>query len=409
MKPDQQDNNDDNMDEVVDSVSSDVAQAYASLEQTDDTSHIGDDDEAGDDTGDNTDGSDTSNVDDNENSQTDGAGDDEIQDSDTADENTDVQDEENVDSSDTGSDDDDGSEESGEVSRAPNHWTDADKEMFSKQTPEAREFLMRRHKEMEAGFTQKTQETAEFTKTYEPVAQVMAPFKAAMQQAGLTEGQVIQRWAAAENMLNTQPENAIKALAQTYKVDLVALAGSQGQGSDPYQTDNGSNENGQINPAIEQLQQQVSTLSQSFMTQAQTEAVNKIEAFANEADDQGNLKRPFFKELEGDIAQIAAVARSQGKPIDLQTFYEQAAWSNQSTREKLMSSQRSAEEKQKQAQDKQRAEQKRKKALKAKRASSTVKPSTDANTSGGGDGNKNASLGMDVSAAFDQLENAGRV
>ena len=398
MPPEQQENNDDNMDEVVDSVSSDVAEAYASLEDA-----SNDDDQESDD---------DASTDNDAESDADDSADSDEQSTDNDAENDDS---ENTDESDAADDDDAVSDETdddtneSQTAKAPDHWTDADKEMFSKQTPEAREFLMRRHKEMEAGFTQKTQETAEFTKTYEPVAQVMAPFKEAMQQAGLTEGQVIQRWAAAENMLNTQPENAIKALAQTYKVDLVALAGSQGQGSDPYQMDNGSNENGQTNPVIEQLQQQVSTLSQSFLTQAQTEAVNKIEAFAKEADDQGNLKRPFFEELEGDIAQIAAVARSQGKPIDLQAFYDQAAWSNPSTREKLLSSQRQAEEANKKEQERKRAEEKRKKAAKAKRASSTVKPSTDANTSGGGDGNKNASLGMDVSAAYDQLENAGRV
>jgi len=407
MKPDQQDNTDDNMDEVVDSVSSDVAQAYESLEQTDDTNHIGDDDEAGDDTGDNTDGSDTSNVDDNADTQTGGTGDDDPDGDGTGDTDKDTGgDDEAGKDDETGDDNTDADTSSKTV---PDHWAEKDKEMFSKQSPEAQEFLLRRHKEMEGHLTQKSQETAEFTKTYEPVAQVMAPFKAAMQQANLTEGQVIQRWAAAENMLNTRPENAIKQLAQTYKVDLVALAGSQSQGSDSYQTDNGSNENGQTNPVIEQLQQQVSTLSQSVMTQAQQEAVNKIEAFAKEADDQGNLKRPFFEELEGDIAQIAAVARTQGKPIDLQTFYEQAVWSNPSTREKQLSSQRQAEDAKKKDQDRQRAENKRKKANKAKRASSTVKPSTDVNSSGGGDGNKNASLGQDVAAAFEKLESVDRV
>ena len=259
---------------------------------------------------------------------------------------------------------------------------------------------MRRHKEMEGHFTKQTQENAEAIRSYEPISQVMAPFKQAMAQANLTESQVIQRWAAAENILNTNPQQGIKQLAQMYKVDLVALAGSQDDGSDPYDTTKTASN--QPSQEFVQLQNEVSTMRQSFTTQAQQEAVNKIEAFANEADDQGNLKRPHFKELEGDIAQIAAVARAQGKPIDLQSFYEQAAWSNPSTREKLQSSQRSAEETQKKAQEKKRADEKRKKASKAKKAASTVKSSTDVNAGGGGADNKNASLGADVAAAYDK-------
>ena len=259
---------------------------------------------------------------------------------------------------------------------------------------------MRRHKEMEGHFTKQTQENAEAIRSYEHISQVMAPFKQAMAQAGLNEGQVIQRWAAAENMLNTNPQQGIKQLAQMYKVDLVALAGSQDDGSDSYDT--AQTASNQPSQEFVNLQNEVSGMRQSMQTQAQTDSANLISKFVSEKDSEGNLLRPYFEELEGDIAQLATAKRATGQSIDLQELYEQASWSNPSTREKLQSSQQSAEATQRKAQEKKRADAKRSKASKAKKAASTVRSSTDVNAGGGGADNKNASLGADVAAAYDK-------
>src|SRR5690349_15192904 len=47
---------------------------------------------------------------------------------------------------------------------APANWKAADKETFKALPAEAQDFLLRRHKEMEAGLTKKTQEIATFRK-----------------------------------------------------------------------------------------------------------------------------------------------------------------------------------------------------------------------------------------------------
>lgn len=401
-----QQQDDDNMDDIVTTVSQDVATAYDLLEsQSDeekDENHDIDqknsqqqdtDNQSGDENDDST-GDDTGHDDD-------GTGDDTTGDEDQSDD-------------DAGNDAGDDNDSDASIS-VPEHWSDSDKEMFNNQTTEAREFLLRRHKEMEGYLTQQTQQNKERLNEYESISEIMAPFQESLKSEGISNSEAIRRWAVAENMLNTQPEHAIKALADAYKVDLVALVGSQSGSSDntSYTNQGGEEDNNISNsPAFKQLQSDVQEMRQSAMTQAHNDAQQRVADFAKATDDGGNLKHPYFEELEADIAVLAAVKRSQGvspENIDLHDLYEQAVWANKSTREKMQASQRQAEADARKAEDKKRADQKREKAEKAKKASSTVKPSTDVNASGGGKDNKNASVIQDARAAYEQLEQGDRV
>ncbi len=56
--------------------------------------------------------------------------------------------------------DDPGSQEPTEL-EPPAHWPDQDKEMFQTLTPEAKTFMLRRHREMEGDYTRKTQYVSE--------------------------------------------------------------------------------------------------------------------------------------------------------------------------------------------------------------------------------------------------------
>lgn len=413
---DQQENNED-LNQVVDSVNSDVTKAYELLEQGD-QEHSDDqttDGATDDGAAAQTDGQ----VDDPKNQQTDqqnadadqagadkGAGS-----ADASAETADAGADETEDGDQQGQDDAAAAESH---NQAPEHWSAEDKTMFGQQSPEAQEFLLRRHQQMEADYTQKTQEHAETLRQYGAISQVMAPFQQSIQKEGIDMAGAISRWAAAEKWLNDDPQSAIKGLADAYGVDLVGLA-SQGGSSDTTSYTDQSGSNGQDitnHPVIKNLQKDLDTMRQSNVTQAQNDANARIQAFATEKDESGNLKRPYWNEVEQQIATLAAIQRSQGvhpSQIDLHALYESATWANPSTREKLLSSQRQAEADTQKEQERKRAEEKRKKAEKAKRASSTIKPSTDVNAGGGGQDNKNSTLGQDVAAAYDRLEHGDRV
>src|SRR5579864_9218930 len=83
----------------------------------------------------------------------------------------------------------------------PARWSASDKAMFKLQSPEAQEFLLRRHASMESEFTKRNQEIVDLRKDFEPVQKLFAPYVDVLKQKGLTPHTVIQRWADVETKL----------------------------------------------------------------------------------------------------------------------------------------------------------------------------------------------------------------
>lgn len=291
-----------------------------------------------------------------------------------------------------------GDDETASTTTAPEHWSDDDKTMFAAQTPQAQEYLLRRHSEMEADYTRKTQENAEIINEYEPVKAIMTPFKQSMAAMGLTEADVIRRWAAAESSLNSNPVAAIKQLAQVYKVDLTQLNGSQPEGADPYFNGNEQTED----PRVTELSQTVQSMASTMQNEALTRANQQIDAFKNTKTDDGVPRYPHFDELKPAITQLAQMKRQVGEAIDLVELYETAVWANPTTRQKLLDSQHTAESEAAKAKEAERLRLQKEKAAKAKAAASSVRSSTDVGAAPGGVDNKNSTLRQDVEAAYER-------
>src|SRR5215204_5606576 len=60
----------------------------------------------------------------------------------------------------------------------PDHWASEDKEVFKALDKRGKEFLIRRHKEMEAGYTKKAQALSESAKVAESYKSMMSPHEA---------------------------------------------------------------------------------------------------------------------------------------------------------------------------------------------------------------------------------------
>ncbi len=256
---------------------------------------------------------------------------------------------------------------------APSNWQQTDREAFARLAPEAQDFLLRRHRDMEADYTRKTQGAAEFTREYQPVAQMFAPYREQLRQQGMSEGQLIQRWMQAEQTLMQGGQSAVDVLARvvrSYRIDPAQLAAAIGVSRE-------TNGSGAAAPAAFELPPQLRaqldqlTGSVSQLTRAQQESQQeRMNAELGRIDGEIATFRAapgheHFAEVEADMARLArAVQPGEPRP-SLQQLYEQAVWSNPSTREKL----RTAERQSAQASSQQDA---RAKAEKARRAASSV-------------------------------------
>lgn len=230
-----------------------------------------------------------------------------------------------------------------EVIEAPAHWPLADRDMFAKQAPEARKWLLNRHKAMEQDYTKKTQELAPVRKLKETVDEVFKPFRQQMQLDGIDEAQAIRQLVAAHDYLQRDPKAAIQWLAGNYKVDLKALteggAAADPAGESPLVKN--------LRTQLEELTKWKSEFTRERGTQEQEARVNEVTQFAEEKDDQGKLKRPYFNDVAKDVALLLRAGHAAGTPLTLQDAYDRALRTNPQTSERWLAerdSQRRAKE-----------------------------------------------------------------
>ncbi len=273
---------------------------------------------------------------------------------------------------------------------APAHWRPADKEMFGKLPPEGRDFLLRRHKEMEADYTHKTSEIAAFRRDYGPIRQMFEPHAAALREKGMTPAALVQGWYNAETAL-MNPQSAPQMVAQImrgYNIDPATVLAQFGyrpgnqDGTPPEPTQQAATP--ALPPELQQMLQGVVQKVESFEQQqrrqqeaAQAAAAARVQSeidnFASAVGPDGQPLRPFFREVEDMMADLAEVARKKGADIPpLQSLYEQAVYAHPVVRQRFLDDQAAAASAQRAAQERQRAEEARARAAKAQRASAPV-------------------------------------
>lgn len=247
-------------------------------------------------------------------------------------------------------------EETAELS-APEHWDESHKENFNGWPPEVKEQYMERHKEMEGRMTQGLQEVAEIKNDFGDFYTQFAPMKANL-PPDVSPSQYLTNLTNADIMLSQDPMGGIQKIAQMYGIDL------------------GQAEQTEVDPQIASLRQELNTLTQnitqrdqSAATERQNTAVQNIQDFAEAKDADGKSSHPYFDEVVNDLVTLAYAERQQGREPDLNKLYETAIWANPQVRDKMLSSQRKAEETK-------RAADSRDKANKAKKASKSVRGST---------------------------------
>jgi hypothetical protein len=273
----------------------------------------------------------------------------------------------------------------------PANWPAADKVAFKALPEPAQQFLLKRHKDMEADYTKKTQAISDLKKEYEPVDQLFAPYKDTMRAKGFSPRTLIEAWANVEKELASGPERAVKivqGLVTGYKIPVEKIAAALGIKAAPaQQVEPGADGKlPAVDPAaakielppeivaeLSEIKREIAATKGERVAVAQRQEFERgakieqeIEDFKGAKDEKGNLLHPHFDEVYDHMVALAQAKVALKQPMPpYKELYETAVWANPSTREQV----RTAEQ---QAADKKRADEARAKTAAAKRASASV-------------------------------------
>jgi len=260
--------------------------------------------------------------------------------------------------------------------------------MFKSLPEVAQRFLIERHQAMEADHHRKTQAVANIRRDHDAIGALFAPYREVMQARGITPRQVIEYWADTERRLGQGDGIAvIRGIAEGYNIDPAKIAAALGVTTQVGEQRNGAQRAANTpqpqrqSPAdVEAALAEIARIKERLAAEDRTRAeagraaqeagrrrrIADIEKFKSEADEHGNLLRPYAAEVEEDMLHLAYVAQARGQDVPpLQELYDRAVRANPSTYQAL----RLAEH---QSAARQIKDEARAKAAAAKRAASSV-------------------------------------
>ena len=202
----------------------------------------------------------------------------------------------------------------------PARWSEADKAKFATWPRDVQEAVMDRHKAMEADYTRKTQEIAEYRKQADPLVEAVKPHVEYLsevgRQLGLQPGALIGQIVQAERMLRTGDPNtkvnALLQLAQSYGIDLANLAkGGTGQ-PDPLIHD--------MRQQLQLTQRQLDEIRRHSEESQAAQLHSTIESFRSAKDDNGQPKHPHFERVK----VVMGTLMQRGEASTLEEAYAKA-------------------------------------------------------------------------------------
>jgi hypothetical protein len=238
--------------------------------------------------------------------------------------------------------------------QAPEHWSAEDKATFARLPQEGKTFLLKRHGEMEAEFTRKSQASAgavQFTQALAPVFND-PQIAASLRQAGVHPAQAVHEWASWHKM-GTSPNQQDKFtllvnLTQRMGLDpariFSALSGSSSPDhlglspedlKDPavkYIADHIGKTNGEIQALRNEFQQRQQAEQQAREHWGLRNARQGIDGFADEKSKDGRPLRPHFDAVLPQLIDMFKVNPQR----DLAEAYDAACWAHPEVRKQLL-------------------------------------------------------------------------
>lgn len=234
----------------------------------------------------------------------------------------------------------------------PVHWSAEDKATFARMPQEGRDFLLRRHGEMERDYQGKVQASASAVNFVQAMAPVFTDpiIDRSLREAGVNPLQAVEQWGAFhKRAMDPNPQvrvDLLKELATKMAVDPAAAFGpqiNQPPGNLPPEV--------QQNPVFRYLTDQISSVvSANTSLRGELESIRStgerqrqdemlrlsrqsVDQFADEVDAQGRLLRPHFNTVIPELMTLM----NANPNADMRQAYETACYMNPSVRQILLS------------------------------------------------------------------------
>jgi hypothetical protein len=198
------------------------------------------------------------------------------------------------------------------VAAPPPGWSVAAKAEFDHLPDPVKAAIAKREEEIDRGFAK--------LKDFKAIESQHA---SAAQQYGVPLTEYINRLAAADRFLQSEPMNAIKWLAQTYGIDLGQLAG-QPQGQVQQQPQDA---------LVQPLLQEINALKQIVYGDKQSQITNQVDQFF------ADPKNKYSENVADQMVVLINEAKRAGQPVDLASIYETACFMNPEVRAALIKEQ----------------------------------------------------------------------
>lgn len=199
----------------------------------------------------------------------------------------------------------------GPAAQAPANWSAEDRAAFEKLPQEGKQFLLRRHSEMESDYQKRVQATAMSNQVLSAISPVFNDFdiSSSLQQQGLNAVNAIHQWGAMyKRSLHPDPRARIELLfemADRMKLDPAAVFGHLNSRSPENQL---FTKEELANPAIKRFADHLGQLNQRLSAQEaelqrsreyEQQALvgakrTEIDAFANAVNADGSPAHPYF-------------------------------------------------------------------------------------------------------------------
>lgn len=242
----------------------------------------------------------------------------------------------------------------------PDDWSAEDKEVFSKVDNTAKNFLIRRHKEMQAGFTRKQQEVAEKIKEVsekiryaEKFGESVAPYSEYLKIRGVDPFTAFSSLMNTERTLRmgTEQEKVIALLeaAKRYGINLAAGIDDEMNSPAP-QPDERTRflleRQEKVEQYIQHLHSEREREQKQIVEHANHAAATALHEFKNEKDESGQLKYPHFETIKNTMGRLmdSGVPGIDRNNINLAKLYEQAILLHEDLRQGFISSRAARQE-----------------------------------------------------------------
>jgi len=231
---------------------------------------------------------------------------------------------------------------------APESWTQVQREQYDSLPDAAKQMVLDKFKSFQADYTRKTQEIA-------PVRAALDRHKDFLTGYGVDVGAALDHDLTVRHRLTTgdahdrvetvlylaREAGVLDNLRQVFTANgngqqQAASEAETGDDPDPYVQSQVQQALAPVTQEVQQLRARLARQDQGARESLADRLMANVEHMRTAKDDKGNLMFPYFGDLENDIAQMVRPLVERGQIPDLQPIYEQALWSNPTTRNHLL-------------------------------------------------------------------------